>query len=201
MSAASSILSRGKRVGSERQRHDGRVGGVDLAVDGRIGQVSGQKAVGGIDGGLHFLLGDVDVFVEVELERDDRAAAGADGGHLLEAGHLAELALEGRGDGRGHDVRSGAGIEGEDLDDGVVHLGQGGDRQLQEPDAARNHDGRHQQRCGDGAQNERAGWTETHCVPRLELNSACAGRGCVAGLAGTWSCRLDRTLGRPLTLL
>ena len=74
-----------QRVGGERQRHDGRVGGIDLAVDGRIGQVGGQKAVGGVDGRLHFLLGDVDVFVEVELEGDDRAAAGADRGHLLAA--------------------------------------------------------------------------------------------------------------------
>ena len=137
VSAASSILSSGQRVGGERERHDGRVGGVDLAVDGRIGQVGGQEGVGGVDGGLHFLLGHVDVFVEVELEGDDGAAAGADGGHLLQAGHLAELAFQRRGDGRGHDIGSGAGIEGEDLDDGVVHFGQGGDRQLQVGDTAR----------------------------------------------------------------
>ncbi len=119
-----------QRVGGQRQRHDRRVGGVDLAVDGRVGQVGGQEAVGGVDGRLDFLLGDVDVLVEIELEGDDRAAAGADGGHLLEAGHLAELAFERRGDRRGHDVGAGAGIEGEHLDDGVVHLRQRGDRQL-----------------------------------------------------------------------
>ena len=158
-----------QRVGGERQRHDGRVGGVDLAVDGRIGQVGGQEAVGGVDGRLHFLLGDVDVFVEVELEGDDRAAAGADRGHLLEAGHLAELALERRGDRRGHDLRPGAGIEGEHLDDGVIHLGQRGDRQLQIAHAAREQDGRHQQRRGHRAQNERPGRTETHCCLGLEL--------------------------------
>ena len=117
-------LVQGQRIGGERQGHDGRVGRVHLAVDGWIGQVGGQEAVGGVDGGLDFLLGHIDVFVEVEFEGDDRAAAGADRGHLLEPGHLAELAFERSCDGRGHDVRPGAGIEREDLDDGVVHLGQ-----------------------------------------------------------------------------
>ena len=64
-----------KGVGVERQRHDRRVGGVDLAIDGRIGQVGGQKAVAGVDGRLHLLLGHVDVLVEIEFQRDDRAAA------------------------------------------------------------------------------------------------------------------------------
>ncbi len=50
-----------QRVGGERQRHDRRVGGVHLAVDGRVGQVGGQEAVGRVDGRLHFLLGHVDV--------------------------------------------------------------------------------------------------------------------------------------------
>ena len=85
------------------------------------------------------------------------------GGHLLEARHLAELALKRSGHGGGHDLGPGAGVEGEYLDDGVVHLGQSGNRQLQEGDAARQHDGRHQQRGRDGAENERPGWTETHC--------------------------------------
>ena len=52
------------------------------------------------------------------------------GRHLLEAGELAELALERRGHRRGHDVGARAGVEGQDPDGRVVHLGQRGDREL-----------------------------------------------------------------------
>ena len=75
VSAASSILSSGSESEVKRQRHDGRVGGVHLAVDGRIGQIGGQKAVGRVDGRLHLLLGHVDVLVQIEFERNHRAAA------------------------------------------------------------------------------------------------------------------------------
>ena len=64
-----------QRVGGQRQRHDGRVGGVHLAIDGRIGQIGGQKAGGRVDGRLHLLLGHVDVLVQIEFERNHRAAA------------------------------------------------------------------------------------------------------------------------------
>ncbi len=154
-----------QRVGVERQGHDGRVGGVDLAVDGRIGQIGGQKAVGRVDGRLHLLLGHVDVFVQVELQGDDGAAAGADRGHLLKPRHLAELAFQRRGDGGSHHLRSAAGVKGEHLDDGVVHLRQGGDRQLLIAHKAGQQNGRHQQRGGYRAQNEGPGRTQAHrCV-------------------------------------
>ena len=102
----------------------GRVGRIDLAVDRRVRQVARQEGAGGVDGGLHLLLRDVDVEVERELQRDERGAERAGGRHLLEAGELAELALERRGHGRRHDLGAGAGIEGEDLDGRIVHLGQ-----------------------------------------------------------------------------
>ena len=73
---------------------------------------------------LHFLLGDVDIQIESELQRDDGAACRTGRGHLLQAGHLAELALERRGDGGCHDVGAGAGIERDDLDGRVIDLGQ-----------------------------------------------------------------------------
>ena len=75
VSAASSILSSGSESEVSASVMIGRVGRVHLAVDGRIGQVGGQKAVGRVDGRLHLLLGHVDVLVEIELERDHRAAA------------------------------------------------------------------------------------------------------------------------------
>ena len=67
--------------------------------------------------------------LEIELQGDDGAAVGAGRGHLLQAGHLAELPLERRGDRGGHHVGAGAGIEGDDLDGRVIHLGQSGDGQ------------------------------------------------------------------------
>jgi hypothetical protein len=50
--------------------------------------------------------------------------------HLLQSGHLPELPLEGRRDGRRHNVRTGAGIERQHLNSGVVHLGQCRHREL-----------------------------------------------------------------------
>ena len=111
-------------VGSEREGKDGRIRGIGFAVDGRHGKVGGQVALRGVDGGLHFLLGDVDVEVQRKLQHDDGAAIGAGGGHLREPGYLAELALERRGDRGRHDLRAGAGIEGLHLDGGVVGLRQ-----------------------------------------------------------------------------
>ncbi len=112
----------------------------------------------GVDGGLHFFFGHVDVEREIELQHDDRDAAGAGGGHLAEALHLAELALERGGDGGGHHVGAGAGIEREHLDGRVVDLRQRGDRQLEEGDDADEQNGGHQQRGGDRPQDEWAGW-------------------------------------------
>ena len=92
-------LRQGQRVGGQGQRQDRRIGRIHLAVDRRVRKIPRQEGGGGIDGRLHLLLGNVEAEVEAELERDDRTAAGARGGHLLQAGHLAELALEGRRDG------------------------------------------------------------------------------------------------------
>ena len=46
-----------QRVGGDGQGDDGRIGRIDLAVDGRHGQVLRQKRSGGIDRRLHLLLG------------------------------------------------------------------------------------------------------------------------------------------------
>ncbi len=141
--------SRGDGEGEHR-----RVGGIGLAVDRRRGQVGRQKALRGIDGGLHFFFGDVDIEREIELQNDDRGSAGAGGGHLAEPLHLAELALERSGDGGGHHVGAGAGIEGQHLDGGVIHLGQRRDGQLREGDETDKQDRGHQQRGCDWPQNK-----------------------------------------------
>src|SRR5262249_50030424 len=71
--------------------------------------------------------------------------------------HLPELALERRGDRGGHDIWARAGVEGHDLDRGVVHLRQGGQRELAVGDDAGKQNGDHQQGGRDGPQDERPG--------------------------------------------
>ncbi len=83
---------------SQRQRQNRRVGRIGFAVDRRNGKIRRQVGSRGIDRLLHFLLGDVDVETEVELQRNDRTAFRTHGGHLLQPGYLAELALQRRGD-------------------------------------------------------------------------------------------------------
>ncbi len=53
--------------GGDGERDDGRVGRVDLGVDGRRRQIGWQQAGGGVDGGLHLLLGHVQRQVQREL--------------------------------------------------------------------------------------------------------------------------------------
>ena len=84
----------------------------------------GQKVGSAVDGGLDFLLGDVNVEVEHKLQRDDGATERARGSHLVQPGNLAELALERRGDRRSHHVWTGAGIKGLNLNCWVIDLGR-----------------------------------------------------------------------------
>ena len=120
------IFDLGHRHGGrgDREGHNWRIGRVHFAVDRRVRQVRGQQVGGGVDGRLHFLLSDVQRQRELELERDHRRAAGALGGHLLKAGHLAKLPLQRGGHRRGHHVRAGAGIERYHLNRRVVHFRQ-----------------------------------------------------------------------------
>ena len=124
VSAKSSTLCRGMAVGGERQRQNRRVGGIHLAVDRRIGQIRRQERAAGIDGGLHLLLGHVNVLIEIKLQNDQRGAEGARRGHLLQTWHLPELPFQRRGHRRHHYARTSARIEREHLNRGVIHLGQ-----------------------------------------------------------------------------
>ena len=109
--------------------------------------------------------------IEIELQRDDRAAEGTGGGHLVQAGNLAELPLERSGDRRSHHVRTGAGIKRLHLNGGVIDLRQRGNRQLPVGDEAHQQDADHQQRGRHRPQNKRP--REVHrVVPR---DAPCAG--------------------------
>ena len=48
------------RLRRQPQRQDRRVGRIHLGVNRRRGQVGGQQVARGVDGGLHFLLGDIE---------------------------------------------------------------------------------------------------------------------------------------------
>ena len=73
------------RARGERQRHDRRVGRIDLVVDRRLRQVGRQERGRGVDRGLHFLFRHVERQLEAELQRDDRRAARARRRHLVQA--------------------------------------------------------------------------------------------------------------------
>ena len=87
----------------------GRVGGVDLAVGRRVGQVDGQIAGGGVDGRLHVARRAVHIAVQVELDGDRAAAQRADGGDFGHAGNLAQAPFQRRGQRGGDRGRVGAG--------------------------------------------------------------------------------------------
>src|SRR6185503_10410005 len=105
---------------------------------------------------LHLLLRDVEPDVEVELQRDHRRAPRAGGRHLAQPGHLSELALERRGDRRGHHFRARARVEGHHEDRRVVDLRQRRKRQLAEGEQPGEHDRHHRERGRDRAQDEKA---------------------------------------------
>ena len=141
-------------IGGKRQSKNRSISRIDFAVNRWIGKITRQESGGGVDGGLHFLLGNVNIQLKIELQGNDRATVGAGGGHLAESRYLTELPLHGRCHGRGHHVRPGARIKSGYLNGRIIHLGKGRDRQLlvshnphqQQPD--------HEQRGGHRTKNE-----------------------------------------------
>ena len=85
-------------------------------------------------------------------------------GHLVQPGHLPELALQRRGDGGRHHVRAGAGVQRRDLDGRVVDLGQRRQRQQPVGQQAGQQDRQHQQRGGDRALDEEARRVHGECA-------------------------------------
>ena len=130
VSTMSSTCRERHAVGTDGKSEHRRVSRVGLVVDRRYRQIGGQKSLSAVDRRLNFFFGHVETKRQVELEHDDRNAAGAGRGHLAEALHLAELPLERRSDSGGHDVRAGAGIEGEHLNRRVIDFRQCGNRQV-----------------------------------------------------------------------
>ena len=91
-------------VGGEAENHDRRICGIDLAIGWIARQVGGQIGSRRIDGGLHIARRAINVAAEVELNGDRCASECAGGGHLRHTCNMTELPLQGRGDGRRHNV-------------------------------------------------------------------------------------------------
>src|SRR4029453_8481048 len=88
---------------------------------------------------------------------------------------------------------AGPGVEGQDLDGGVVHLGQRRDRELRVGDAAGEEDAGGQERGSDRAEDEQAGWIHRPRPPGVIAREDSTGGGPVPGQrthrASTYSLR------------
>ena len=142
------------RLGRQRQSQDRRVRGIGLAVNRWRGQIRGQIGLRGVDAGLHFLLGDVNIELERKLQDDDGASVGAGGRHLAEAGNLTKLPLERRRHCGSHYVWIGPGVKRDHLNCGVIHLGQRRDGQLREAHKSGEENREHQERGRDWPDNK-----------------------------------------------
>ena len=183
-------LGQRDRRGGDAQGDDGRVGRVDLVVDRRGREVGRQEIGGRVDRRLHLLLRHVERQVEAEGQRDHRGPARAGRGHAAEARHLAELAFERRGDRRGDHLRTGAGIQRDDLDRRVINLRQRRNGQHAVGEGARQQDGDHEQRGRDRTENERSGGI--HVNGAGWLSSAAAGRPGLPACRQAWPARTPR---------
>ncbi|MNS52197.1 hypothetical protein D3C72_849070 [compost metagenome] len=146
-----------QHVRSQRQHHDRCLRRVDLLVGGHAAHTAGQQVAGGVDRRLHLARRTVDV--AAHLEADDHpcgalVGAAGQGGH---PGNAAQLALQRRGHGGGHDFRAGAGQVGRHHDHREVHLWQRRHRQQAEADPAQQHDRQAQQHGRHRATDERTG--------------------------------------------
>ncbi|MNO87932.1 hypothetical protein D3C76_793660 [compost metagenome] len=90
-------LDQRHQAGADTEDHDRAVRRVDLAPHRQVRHVVRQAPGGGIDRRLHFLGGDVDVLLQLELQVQHGGAECAAGGHLAHPGDGAELHFQRRG--------------------------------------------------------------------------------------------------------
>ena len=143
------VVHLGNRQGirGERKYEDRLIGRVYLLVDGRVGQIGGQRSRCGVDGGLHVLADRIDVPLKAELHRDDADPERTRRGHQREPGYLPKLLLQWRCDERSHCVRPGSRQLRRDLDRRKIDLGQRRDREETKAKPADEEDGDAQKRC------------------------------------------------------
>src|SRR5262249_37846232 len=124
---------------------NGRVRGIDLPENRRVGEVARELTASSDDGGLDVLRGTIDIAIEIELKRYGCEAKGAGGRHLGDARDLRELAFERRRHRGRHGLGTRTGQVGRNNDGGKVDLRQGSDRKSGERDDAGQKDRGHQQ--------------------------------------------------------
>ena len=112
-----------------RKNEDRRVGRIELLVGWRRRHGLRQRLARRCDRGLHVLRREIDIAVEIELNRNRRGAEGAERGHLGDAGDLAELAFERRCDRGRHGFGAGPGQRRGDLHGREIDLRQRRHRQ------------------------------------------------------------------------
>ena len=161
-----------ERVGRERQDHDRRVGGIDLAVDRVVGEPGRELAARRVDGGLHVARGAVDVPVELELEGDPRRAERGRGGDLRHARDAPERALERRRDGGRHGLGTRAGQLHLHRDRREIHLRQRRHGEQLESHHPRERQPYREERGGDRAPDERLGDVDHGRPPSVTLGVA-----------------------------
>ena len=140
----------------------GRVGGVDLAIGRRTGQILRQLPGGGVDRSLDVVGGGVDVAVEIELDGDRGRAERARRRHLRDAWYLRDLPFERLRDRGRHRVRGRAGQLSRDGDRRKIDLRQGRNRQRWEGDEADQQHRDHDERGRDRAVDEGGGDALVH---------------------------------------
>ena len=119
----------GQGVGGQRQRHDRRIGRIELAVVGAGGEIRRQIGDRRVDCRLYVTRGAVDVAVDVELHDNGGIADRAGGGDLGDAGDLPEPAFQRCGDRVRHGLGICARARGEHHDGRNIDAWQRGDRE------------------------------------------------------------------------
>ena len=146
-----------KRGRRQRQRQDGRRGGIELAEGGPSGHAGRQLVDDAVDGRLHLARGLVQVAVDVEEEPHlgGAGAAGRRDGRQPRNG--AQRPFQRPGHGRRHAGGAGPGQAGRDHHHRRVDLRQGRHRQLSPRQPAGQQDGQRQHGAADGSADEGAG--------------------------------------------
>ena len=147
-------LAHGIRIRSHREHHDGRIRRVGFFVSRRRGEIHRQIARRGIDRRLHVARRSVHLAREVKLHADRSPAERAARSDFGDAGNLAEVSLERRGERRGDRLRIRAGQARAHGDHREIHPWNRRNRQQMVSDDPEDKQPDREQRRGDRTPDE-----------------------------------------------
>ena len=150
------IVKVGRAPGGRGHRHDhdGRAGGVRFADRRAAGQRGGKVGLRRVDRRLHVARGVVGIARQIELHLDAGRAELAGRGQLVDAGDLADAALQRGRDGGRDGLRIGAGQRGAYPHRRQIRVRQARHRQIEIGDHAREEEPDRQERGPDGTPDE-----------------------------------------------